>query len=122
MTADNLAHNLLVEELLGGAQRKRTRVRGFAPWTPKDDTLAVLRHVQAVLEEYADHITLKLRDNGRGISEDALRSLKSIGLLSMRERARQLSGTVRIEGSPQQGTTVTIDLPLHHAPKATASA
>jgi hypothetical protein len=29
-------------DLLGGAERHATRVRGFVPWPPRDATLAVL--------------------------------------------------------------------------------
>jgi len=41
--------------LLGGMQRVRTRVRGFAPWSPEKATLALLDQVQGILDEYADH-------------------------------------------------------------------
>jgi hypothetical protein len=36
-------------------QRVRTRVRGFAPWSPEKATLALLDQVQGILDEYADH-------------------------------------------------------------------
>src|SRR5262245_49833564 len=41
-------------ELLGGAQRVRTRVRGFAPWAPRGATAELLDQVRGVLEEYED--------------------------------------------------------------------
>jgi hypothetical protein len=47
--------------LLGGAERKRARVRGFAPWTPQKETLALIARVNAVLGEYADHLPLTVR-------------------------------------------------------------
>ena len=47
--------------LLGDVQRVRTRVRGFAPWSPEKGTLALLDQVQAVLGEYADHLPLTIR-------------------------------------------------------------
>jgi len=47
--------------LLGGAERKRARVRGFAPWTPQKETLALIARVNAVLREYADHLPLTVR-------------------------------------------------------------
>jgi hypothetical protein len=37
--------------LLGGAERKHTRVRGFAEWSPHRKTRALLVHVNAVLHE-----------------------------------------------------------------------
>src|SRR5262245_30138000 len=47
--------------LLGGMQRVRTRVRGFAPWSPEKATLALLDQVQGILDEYADHLPLTIR-------------------------------------------------------------
>jgi hypothetical protein len=43
------------------AQPKRTRPRGFAPWTPRPDTLALVQDVRAVLAEYSDHLPLSNR-------------------------------------------------------------
>jgi hypothetical protein len=39
----------------------RTRVRGFAPWSPEKATLVLLDRVQAVLDEYTDHLPLTIR-------------------------------------------------------------
>lgn len=47
--------------LLGGAQRTRPRVRGFAEWRPHDATRVLLDQVRAVLDEYADYLPLTLR-------------------------------------------------------------
>ena len=49
------------QALLGGASRVRTRVRGFAPWSPKADTLALLDQVRGVLNEYEDYLPLTIR-------------------------------------------------------------
>jgi hypothetical protein len=54
MTADHL-------QILGGAQRVRPRVRGFAAWSPRKDTLQLLDLVRAILAEYAEHLPLTLR-------------------------------------------------------------
>src|SRR5215510_12495746 len=40
--------------LLGGMQRVRIRVRGFAPWSPEKATLALLDQVQGVLDSTTD--------------------------------------------------------------------
>jgi hypothetical protein len=47
--------------LLGGAERVKTRPRGFAPWSPEKATLALLGRVRGVLDEYADHLPLTIR-------------------------------------------------------------
>jgi hypothetical protein len=48
-------------ELLGGAVRRSTRIRGFAPWRPWRETLLVLERARAVLEEYRQYLPLTLR-------------------------------------------------------------
>jgi hypothetical protein len=48
-------------DILGGAERRRTRVRGFAPWAPRADTLALLEVVHGILVEYAEYLPLTLR-------------------------------------------------------------
>jgi hypothetical protein len=50
-----------INELFGGAERTRTRPRGFAPWSPRQETLELLARVNAVLGEYQDHLPLTLR-------------------------------------------------------------
>jgi signal transduction histidine kinase len=77
----------------------------------------VVRHAEATqvevtLEETAAFLTLRVRDNGRGITASEIDSPKSIGLLGMKERARLRGGEVHLSGSPGQGTTVTVRLPL----------
>jgi hypothetical protein len=51
----------IITDLLGGAERVRPRARGFADWSPRAETLALLARVNAVLGEYADHLPLTLR-------------------------------------------------------------
>jgi hypothetical protein len=50
-----------ISELFGGAERTRTRPRGFASWSPRQETLGLLARVNAVLGEYQDHLPLTLR-------------------------------------------------------------
>ncbi len=78
----------------------------------------VARHAQAskvtvTIYETDECLVLQVRDNGRGISEDELRSAKSIGLLGMVERAHLRNGTVEIRGVTKGGTTVIVQLPLN---------
>ena len=75
------------------------------------------RHAQAtqvevILEESAGFLTLQVQDNGRGITEREIHSPKSIGLLGMRERARLCAGEIQFQGTPGEGTTVIVRLPL----------
>jgi hypothetical protein len=50
-----------INELLGGAKRTSTRPRGFAPWKPQQKTRELIARVNAVLDEYQDHLPLTLR-------------------------------------------------------------
>lgn len=77
----------------------------------------VIRHAQATkievtLVEDATYLTLRVQDNGRGITESEIHSPKSIGLLGMQERARLRGGDVQLQGRPNRGTTVVVRLPL----------
>jgi two-component system NarL family sensor kinase len=75
-----------------------------------------LRHAAASrvllrLETSPDQIRLTVEDDGRGFAiEDATAS--RFGLVGMRERARLLGGTFRIESSPGAGTRITTEVPL----------
>jgi PAS domain S-box-containing protein len=76
----------------------------------------VLRHAQATrvdvtLEEEGAELVLKIRDNGRGITEGEQNGLRTLGLLGMRERARLIGGRVDFTGIRGQGTTVTLRAP-----------
>jgi len=94
----------------------------------RDQRTAVFRVFQESLTNIARHaqaatvtVTLTLdegqavlmvRDDGRGISSEALRPGKSLGLMGMRERLREVAGDLTITGSPGHGTIVTICVPL----------
>ncbi len=70
--------------------------------------------VEIELREETESVFLKVRDNGRGITEEQRVHSKSLGLIGMRERVRACGGEVRIEGIHGKGTTLTIRLPLNH--------
>lgn len=80
----------------------------------------VLRHAEAtqvrvVIRRDADSFVLDVRDNGRGIAQDALAAARSLGLLGMRERALLVGGDVRIYGIAGIGTTVLVTIPIREA-------
>jgi PAS domain S-box-containing protein len=78
----------------------------------------VLRHSQAtrvVVEMSAndDVFSLKVDDNGRGITEAEVNNPASLGLLGIRERAHLIGGEVSVTGKNGEGTTVNVRLPLN---------
>jgi PAS domain S-box-containing protein len=87
----------------------------------------VLRHshaknVYVQLLEHSDHLELKVVDDGRGITEEEKQNTRSFGLLGMRERALLVGGEVRVSGSPNEGTTVVVTIPLSKQSELQASA
>jgi signal transduction histidine kinase len=77
----------------------------------------IVRHAHASkveirLKEQSGTVILEIRDNGKGIKETDLQGIRSLGIIGMRERAANFGGQVRIAGVPDQGTTVTIEVPL----------
>ncbi len=77
----------------------------------------VARHAKATrikvsLKEKAGKLELRVRDNGKGITEDQVSNPKSFGLIGIKERAYYLGGKVVIKGLQDKGTTLTIRIPL----------
>jgi two-component system, NarL family, sensor histidine kinase UhpB len=57
-------------------------------------------------------LSLVVQDNGRGFQPGDLLKPQAMGVLSMRERAVQLSGTLSVNATPGKGTTLTLTLPI----------
>ena len=80
----------------------------------------VARHAQASnvwieLHHAGDACTIRIEDDGDGAALDAPRKERSFGLLGMRERVRQLSGSISIDSAPGEGFRIAIRLPLSAA-------
>jgi signal transduction histidine kinase len=72
------------------------------------------RAVRVALSDHAGTIRVVVEDDGVGF--DVARAEQpgrrsGLGLLSIRERASQLGGTVRIESGPSKGTRIEVELP-----------
>lgn len=77
----------------------------------------IARHAEATkisigLKRDDENLFLRVRDNGKGITEKESDNARSLGILGMRERALLLGGKFNIKGFPGQGTTVTVKIPL----------
>ena len=68
--------------------------------------------VNATLTLSGGKVDLIVRDNGKGISEEQMNKPDSFGLLGMRERTVYWGGEVNITGRENEGTTVSVSLPL----------
>ena len=68
--------------------------------------------VRAELQREASGIRLRVIDDGVGVAADAVAKPKSHGLVGMRERMRQIGGTVRVlPGEAGRGTVVDAFIP-----------
>ena len=94
-------------------------------------SIAVFRICQEALNNVAKHagataahvriaaspedLTLEIRDDGIGLPDLPVDERGHFGLRGMRERAHALGGTIVVAGSADEGTTVTLTLPLDGA-------
>lgn len=77
----------------------------------------VVRHarasaVQVTLTERRRDVELRIRDNGRGITDAEATDPRAIGLLGMRERAALVGASFHIAGRRGKGTAVTVRVPV----------
>jgi NarL family two-component system sensor histidine kinase LiaS len=87
------------------------------------NNIAKHTHANAVhvsLVEAPRKITLSVTDNGPGFDPDTATRAGKFGLLSMRERAQSLGGTLAIESDTDRGTTIRMTLPLNRDLEATS--
>ncbi len=94
----------------------------------QDRIIAVFRIFQEALTNIARHsdanivyvrlhfnsetLSMEIKDNGRGITEEQIFNPKSLGLVGLRERVNPWGGTVIISGVKNMGTTVKVVLPI----------
>ncbi len=69
--------------------------------------------IQACLED--DHLVLEIADNGVGLpsQQAAIGETRSLGVISMRERAQYMQGKLDIISAPGYGTTITLTVPVN---------
>lgn len=82
----------------------------------------ILRHAGASkvsidLRPEEGQVVLEVRDNGRGFDVEKTTgeavTRKQLGLLGMQERVALVNGTVKVESTPGEGTTLWVYVPLH---------
>jgi len=77
----------------------------------------IARHAEATkvtvrLIKKGASLELKVKDNGKGITEEKISDPKSLGLLGIQERIHFLEGNITIKGIHNKGTTVTVTMPF----------
>jgi ligand-binding sensor domain-containing protein/signal transduction histidine kinase len=69
-------------------------------------------HILVNLKFDNKHVQLSVRDNGRGFDAEKQSVNGHFGLVGMRERAKQMGGTLFIRSRESEGTEVTVDVPV----------
>lgn len=69
--------------------------------------------VRVLLEFASDRIRVSVADNGQGFDVNAPPKLgeRHLGLISMRERAAEVGGTLHLHSTPGEGTEVVVMVP-----------
>ena len=70
-----------------------------------------VKRVEVRLREQASEIHLVISDSGKGFEVNPAMRGKGLGLTSMQERVRLLSGTILIKSRPMGGTTIHVRVP-----------
>jgi signal transduction histidine kinase len=79
----------------------------------------IARHSEATRAEVAlqlngDELCVEIADNGKGIDQAMIVHPESLGILSMQERARILSGKIVFTSNTGKGTRVVLTVPIHN--------
>jgi PAS domain S-box-containing protein len=75
---------------------------------------ALASRVEVSIMKLANHIVLKIKDDGKSFQVKPVlhgKGSKRLGLLGMRERVEMIGGTFGIESAPGQGTTIQVEIP-----------
>jgi signal transduction histidine kinase len=113
-------------ELLAGVKAE-IQTDGHFEDVPQNVSLAIFRITQEALQNVWKHsgtneavirltrrdrqVLLQVSDKGIGLNTAVPRQ-PGLGLISMRERAKLLGGTLSIESVKGRGTTLTVTIPL----------
>ena len=73
------------------------------------------QHVDVRLTRSNGRVTLTVSDDGRGFDPNRIGKSGGLGLINMRERARQLNGTFELSSEPGRATTVRVTIPFRRA-------
>jgi len=75
------------------------------------------KHVLMQLREADGHVTLRISDDGRGLSPSP-DNRRGLGLIGMRARARSAGGDVEIRSRPGEGVLIEVRVPVGSSTKS----
>jgi PAS domain S-box-containing protein len=82
---------------------------------------AGVKSARVTISSADDGIILSVSDHGKGFNIETLKQFREkagFGLMSIRERAGYIGGSITIDSSPGKGSQFTLTIPLHLAAKA----
>jgi signal transduction histidine kinase len=71
-----------------------------------------VKHFEVRLWGTSEEIHLTVKDSGAGFDREGARESRGLGLISMEERLKLVSGTFSIESQPKRGTTIHARVPV----------
>ena len=101
-----------LEPYLATLRRRDDSARSAREVRAKDVRARLPEVVRILIEKDSKKLLIEINDNGKGIKEEDIKSMKSLGLIGMRERVVLLNGTMSITGKPDKGTTVAVKIPI----------
>jgi signal transduction histidine kinase len=70
------------------------------------------KRVEVELAEHSNEVHLTVSESGKGFDIEVARQGRGLGLTSMQERVRLMSGTISIDSKPMDGTTIHVRVPI----------
>lgn len=74
---------------------------------------AFAKNVIVSLEQTENQLILSIKDDGVGFDKEKTASVRTLGILGMRERTAMMGGNYAIISTPGRGTTVVVTVPLN---------
>ena len=74
-----------------------------------------VHHFRVRLNSSSNELHLTVSDRGAGFDAESTMNKGGLGLISMRERVRLVSGTIVVESKPMGGTTIHVRVPFESA-------
>jgi len=96
-----------------------TRLEEGLYWITQEALNNALKHAAANREIVRicvenEMLVLEITDDGQGFDPEAVKKQGGMGLVSMRDRAREIGGTLIVESVQGHGTTVRVSVPATH--------
>jgi two-component system, NarL family, sensor histidine kinase UhpB len=60
-----------------------------------------------------NRIEMIIKDNGKGIDDEKINSITSMGITGIKERVRAVNGKLQIKGGKNSGTRIMVSIPLY---------